>query len=196
MSDERDNICTLLTGFKGTGKSTFSANLGRQIGKHKRVVIFDVNRSPAFNEFEFLSYPAFLSWIKSDKKGVKRMYDTDKEKLILFLADNFRNGLVVFEDCSGYIGSHLSKSVRGWLTDHRMFNVDLIFTFHSIKMIAPFFWDMVTMLVILKTNDKPVENYTWYDKRVPEFKKVFKAWESVKKDPNQYAHRTINITNE
>jgi len=180
----RDEQYTILTvGRKRTGKSTKTAGTVDAYAGDK-VLILDVNNSPAYNK-----YPAIeLDQVKALKSGKVKLLGTPDEEALKTIAKYFRGGLLVFEDCTKYISGNVRPEIKTFLVDHRMYNCDLIFTFHSLVMVPPFFWQMASYLRLLKTQDV-LENK--YRGRIPNFEKVSAAFKRVNASKDPYYFEDI-----
>ncbi|HWY13347.1 MAG TPA: hypothetical protein VN026_18605 [Bacteroidia bacterium] len=194
----RSHFASCLAGRKSTGKSTFTNKCAIEFYKahpNKRVLIIDVNGSPAYNEHQLISYDQIKRW----NKGIKKFYDPDHEKMFQFIIDFFsiRNnprgfdGLILMEDCTKYIDATPDKQMKTFLVDHRMWRADLIFTFHSIDIIPKFFWKMVNYVEIFKTQDVFEGRDRELSRRIPNYKDVLKVHEKVMKHKSDYYHESV-----
>jgi hypothetical protein len=186
----RHNLSTIIVGRKATGKSTYLCDLAKaytEANSNKRFLIVDVNGSPAYSQFPLLTDHQLATWKEDAKTRVAKYYHPDHEKMFENIK-KFRNGAIVFEDCTKYILPNPSLDVRMYLTDHRMWNVDLFFTFHSLNRIPPFFWEMTAWIVLKKTQDT---NFKKFENRIPNYELVRKTWEEVMKSPDPYIHKSV-----
>ena len=159
----RLNTSTVVCGRKGCGKSTLlrgmaneyvTANARAYLGQGKRVLICDTNGAPAYKDLPLLSSAQLAAWKPNGNLKIARYCDPDKKKMVNDVATHFKQGLVIFEDALGYINpAAIPQNVRAFLVDHRMADLDLIFTFHAVMTIPPFFWLFQTYLILLKTNE-------------------------------------------
>lgn len=175
----------IIVGRKFTGKSTRLAKIASSYPRDSKVLILDVNQSPAYNKFPEIS----ISQVKGFKQGVVKLLGTPTEDTLKTIATQFRGGLVIFEDCTKYISGNVKPEIKAFLVDHRMWQCDLIFTFHSLKMVPPFFWQMISYVEILKTQENfnnPVNK-----NRVPNFEKVLEAYNKVNAHPDNYYSLTV-----
>lgn len=162
----RSNEAILIVGRKHTGKSTLLNRIAKGVsGPFKRTLIINVNGSPAYNEHKQIGYPQLKQYRSG---GVYQFYDPDHDRMFEFLTEHFGpqydeagnktgerpfHGSMFFEDCTKYIPANPQKKIKTFLVDHRMWDADLYFTFHSLKRVPPFFWDLITRVIILKTQD-------------------------------------------
>ena len=189
-SQRRENECGVVVGMKNTGKSTFLAEYARGYAKRtgKRVLIVDVNGAPAYAEFPKLSLTAFNTWNGDSSIRIAKIYESDLKVLFGSIAQRFRNGLLIIEDCTKYIDATPSREIKSILVDHRMWNVDPLFTFHAVSSIPPFFLKMINFVVLKKTleNFPPGAQY-----RYPFWNVLQKALAELAKEKDRYTYRII-----
>lgn len=190
----RANEAMVIVGRKHTGKSTLANKIASEFGKknpEKRVLIINVNASPAYDRHPLISYEGMKRW----KHGIYQFYDADHDRMFDHLFEVFDprvkkfNGLFVFEDCTKYIDPNPSKKIKSFLVDHRMWNADMLFTFHSLVRVPPFFWDMTSRIILLKTQDVIDGSYA---KKIPNWKEVSAAYDRVMQNTNPYYHEVIS----
>lgn len=190
-------MATAVCGRKHTGKSTFLNELaeGYFAKTKKRALIIDVNGSPAYSHHQLLNEKNFKTWCSNDSYGgVKRFYLSDRLKMMLLIKDHFRNGLIVFEDCTKYIKANPQEDIKAFLVDHRMWNVDLMFTFHSIMFVPKFFWAMLTHLVLFKTQDIFLNpNDKSLIQRIPDFQSVYRLHKKIMASKNNYINGQMEL---
>lgn len=187
MGGTRGHLAALIVGRKRTGKSTYANEIAKSYAKkhpEKKVLIIDVNGSPAYHEHQLIDRPLFLRW----KKGVKRFYEGDHAEMFAFITQHFRNGLIIFEDCTKYIDPHPTKQIKTFLVDHRMWDADLVFTFHSLLRVPRFFWEMTSAIVLKKTQDEENEVLK---RPIPNKQAVIAAFRRVQASKNEFTHETI-----
>ena len=181
---DRDlHYSAIVVGRKGVGKSTY---LNKIAGKHfsKKVLIIDVNGSPAYNAHRQIE----VKQIKLVRSGIVKLLGTPTLETLKVIADHWRDGLVIFEDCTKYISGNVDPSIKTFLVDHRMYNCDLIFTFHSIKMVPPFFWQMISYCTLFKTAETFDNSYK---KRLPNYEELLKSFNKIKASKNERYNETI-----
>lgn len=196
----RSNEAMIIVGRKHTGKSTLGYKIITEYIKNnpdKRGLVINVNGSPAYNKIPYISYHGMTMW----KKGLYQFYDQDHEKMFDFLLRAFDpprpgntnkgrlfNGMILMEDCTKYISSNPSKEIKTFLVDHRMWNADMIFTFHALSRVPPFFWDMTTRIILLKTQDVIDSTY----RKIPNWKSMSAAHERVMNHSDNYYHEVVS----
>ncbi|MBC8051888.1 MAG: hypothetical protein H7Y13_02370 [Sphingobacteriaceae bacterium] len=185
MSKTRLHCAIAIVGKKGCGKSTKLAELALNYPADRKVLIMDVNGSPAYNQFQKVD----VNDIKRLKKGKVRLMGTPTEETLNIIARDFRDGLLIAEDCTKYIENSPTKAVKTLLVDHRMLGCDLVFTFHAIKFIPPFFWQMLSHVMICKT----MENVDTARNRnvIPNADEIIAAYLRVKASKDAYYCETV-----
>lgn len=186
MAKTRDlHYSALVVGGKGVGKSTYLASVAKKYPKASKVLIIDVNGSPAYNCFQQIQ----VNDIRNLKSGVVKLIGTPDRDTLKKIAQDFRNGLIIFEDCTKYIDGNPKPEIKAFLVDHRMYGCDLIFTFHSLKRVPPFFWEMTAYVTLFKT----LENFdTGANRnRIPNFENMLKAYNKVNSHPDQRHKITV-----
>jgi GTPase SAR1 family protein len=186
MQSKRANTAWVIVGRKHTGKSTLINGIAKGYPKDKKVLIVDVNGSPAYNEHAWITAPMLPRW----KNGIYRYYDSDQDLMMDNIIQTFRHGLIIFEDCTKYIKANPGQRVKSFLVDHRMWDADLIFTFHSFKRVPPLFWEMTDKVIIKKTSeqiDTPKNR-----NEIPNFEAVSEAWHQVMASKNDFIHKAVN----
>lgn len=175
----------IVVGQKGVGKSTKLAAIAKQYPAHLKVLIIDVNGSPAYNSFKQIE----VKDIGRLQKGIFRLLGTPDPTSLTAIANKFRDGLVIFEDCTKYISGAVQPAIKTFLVDHRMYNCDLIFTFHSLKRVPPFFWEMISYCVLFKTAE--VFDTPTNKNRIPNYENMLKAYNEVKTNKDIRFNKTI-----
>jgi len=157
---QRGRICTIVIGKKMQGKSTFIANMVTtvQAALQERTVIIVDNDPPAYNQFERIDdYNTLYRLLKG--KGIAKFYDFNpddekvEETILKYLRQHFRNGTLVIEDASPFVSHTASNIIKRWFTNHKNYGVDLVVTFHSLRMVPEFLRNMAHNIVLFKTQD-------------------------------------------
>lgn len=192
-----EHLAIAVIGRKRTGKSTYLRNLAIKLSGP--VIIVDPNNSPAYSMFPELE----LDQIKKMKNGIGRYYLTDTDRMFndLYEVVHYKNkkvkpfhGTWCFDDATKYIDSHPTKQQKALLVDHRMYGLNILFTFHSLagNMGVPgWLWKMLTHVTLFKTQDNIDENPRKYIDSIVNFKDILPAWQSVMKNKDNYYHKTI-----
>ena len=181
-----ENYAIAIAGRKHTGKSTKTATLANGYPTDKKVLVLDVNGSPAYAHIPQIK-PEELHRFK--KPGKARLLGIPTDATLRIIAENFRDGLLIWEDCTAYISANPKPIIKEFLTNHRMYRVDMIFTFHALKFVPPFFWSMISYIILLKTNEtfRKAKN----EDRVPNYEEIYEAFTRVKAHKDNYYCETV-----
>lgn len=183
---ERDlHVSSLVVGQKGTGKSTYTNKLARAYPADKKVLIFDVNGSPAYKDIMLIEPKD----VKRLTRGVVRLLGTPTDETLDIVAKDFRGGLIIYEDCTKYISGNVPPLIKTFLVDHRMYQCDLVFTFHSLKRVPPFFWEMVSYITLFKTSE--VFESGTNRNRIPNYEAILSAYKKAKASKDKYFNITV-----
>lgn len=92
-----------------------------------------------------------MSRFKGFRKVIAMKYN---KKTVLHLWENFKNGLLIFDDCKPYIKSNLehTKGLVELLADFRHLGLDICFVLHSASQVPPDVWSHCKFAFIGKTN--------------------------------------------
>lgn len=91
----------------------------------------------------------------SSFKGVRTVRAIKyKKQTLAIIHQNFRNGLVVFDDCKPYIKPNLDHTpgLVDLLADFRHYGIDMCFVLHSVTQVPPEIWNHSKYAYIGKTN--------------------------------------------
>lgn len=137
--DHRDAQVTIILGRNGTGKSTFAQGIIKEMGR--RAVVITLNGTPKI----WRQYPAIdpsdpKAW---DFKGIVNVYYMQHEDdTMKYIHTYFRDGILLFDDCRGYIKSNVDSDVylKRLLIDFRHKMLDLFFVAHAPTDVPPRVW--------------------------------------------------------
>lgn len=187
------HLAIAIAGRKHTGKSTFAMKMLLKL--NQKVIIVDPNNSPAYKSIPWVTFKQ----LKTLQSGIVRYYNRDTDLMFDELWELFNpkgtakkwNGTIMFDDATKYIDANPSKKVKSLLVDHRMYGINLLFTFHALSFVPQFFWKMLTHVVLFKTQDLMDENKREYGKRIPNFLEIYSNWKKVMNDNNEHAQIVV-----
>lgn len=186
-------------GVNGTGKSTVIEDILRKSydTKTKKILIITQTNPPAYDKYKRVhSYEALKNW----KSGIIKFYDYDNDPFkmlgqLIDLCDKgfLQNGCFVFEDCTNYVDANPHRSVKSFIVNHRMYDIDLFFTVHALDLLPKFLRKFMHSITVFKTGDvfdssrdlktlkymNHVEMYNAYIKAQQEFAKGNKHFNSI-----------------
>lgn len=148
MRVKRQPLFILIVGTNGTGKTTLVLN--DFVANYKEnVLIVDADGM----ERKWQQFPLIEpEQISNPTHRITRVMMIDEQKTIDQLS-NFKNGLIVLDDCRVYINSRLEKPFRRLFIRRKQFCQDQIAVAHGISEIPSTFWTYATHLILFKTTD-------------------------------------------
>jgi hypothetical protein len=182
----RPNAVIVSVGRPRTGKTTFNLQLIQAIAEQKGVLIFDLNGEAAFKDFPVMPFDKLPGW---KSKGIYRIFHDDPEEFISAVRRYVYNAAVVFEDTTAYIDSSISDNLKRLLVDRRHRNVDMIFSFHSLRVIPPKLLDFTNYMIVGKTGDS--EKYLKNLEKLPNPEHFISVWQRVMQNPSNFYREII-----
>lgn len=157
----RDAAVVIVMGKNGTGKSTLAKKFIDAQGG--RILVVTMNGAPEI----WRSYPvvdaadpkSFQDW----NSGIKQVYYMQHDKeTFQHIHNHFHNGILVLDDCRGYIPSQLDadQGLKRLLIDFRHKMLDLYFIVHSPGQVPRQVWSFYSYAWIGATD-------ALFDKRLP-----------------------------
>lgn len=175
---------TFVIGTNGTGKTAFLEKF--VISELKRgivrvlIVVPDDSLWPSFECIQPQSIGEFT--------GARKIpYSSG---LVQIISDNFRNGLVIFEDCRIYLGTYLGDALRKFFIRKRQNMTSVIFVMHDFSEIPSTMAIFSSHFILFKTINKISSSKK---QSITNFSKVEEAWKRVnaRSKVDQFYHETI-----
>ena len=140
----------IVLGTNGTGKTTFVKKLVlNEIRKKDSHVLVVVPDDIEWNTLPDV-HPKFLNRIENYVGARKIIYYPG---LIDNIRENFRNGLVVFDDCRAYFDASLDSALHALLIRRRQQMIDIIAVGHGFTEVPPKMFTFATHYALFKTID-------------------------------------------
>jgi hypothetical protein len=184
---ERNYEAHALIGGRGQGKSSYARKLFDAYDlRSQRILVLTATLPPAYKD---ITEVKDINQLKRWKRGMVRYYNHESPKQMLkdihdlCVQGYIRNGLVIFEDCTNYIDPWPAESIRQFLVNCRMFQLDLIFTTHALAFLPKFVRRMVNTITVFKTAEtfetpKEVKQLGY-----PNYEAVYDAWQECMRAP-------------
>lgn len=150
--EHRDAQVTIVMGKNGTGKSTFCERIIDEVGH--RALVVTLNGAPKI----WRRYPLVDVARKKDlqfKNGICQVYFMQHdEDTYEYIYRNFRDGILVFDDCRGYLSSNVDKNIwfKRLLMDFRHKMLDLFFVCHTPTDVPPRIWGFASDVFVGATD--------------------------------------------
>jgi len=175
---ERAAKLILLIGYNGTGKSTVLKKLiinelKKEDGRALLVTPDDIE----FPSVEYVHprFPERIAWYKGVRKIIYY------PGLLQIIADNFRHGLLAFDDCRAYLTASLEMDLHNLLIRRRQKSIDIVAVGHGFTEIPPKFFTFCSEIILFKTIDN-------IEKR----KNVLKDFETMKQAQDRVNEKAVN----
>lgn len=148
----RDAQVTIVMGKNGTGKSTFCQKIINGVGD--RALVVTLNGAPKI----WRQYPMVDAANKKQmafKNGIAQcwfmQHDDDTYEHIY---KNFGNGMLIFDDCRGYLGSNVDQHIwfKRLLMDFRHKMLDLYFVCHTPSDVPSRIWGFASDIFVGATD--------------------------------------------
>jgi len=150
-------------GMKGVGKSYTTEKLLKQyvLGSVKspprRVLIMDVNdeynypsismsQLSLFSVHPTIEIRRIRPFLEENGSYTKKMTLDDICSTLMFILDNYRNGLLLIEDPSRYISDNMPNDLVGAICTNRHINMDIILHYQSIGRITSKVWQNANII--------------------------------------------------
>ena len=178
-----------LAGKRGTGKTTVGKKFIASSSMEK-VLIVDTFLHPSYSDVEEIKKDKLLNW-GHNGSGIRRIVVAGEtmEEDLAHIQNSMYNALVVYEDATKYLGKTLTKSMKGMLADSKQKNIDILFMFHSLRLITVDLFDWLNAIVLFKTNDKIEQQknrLAYYDDIEPKYREI-------RSSSDNYIYKTIEL---
>lgn len=140
----------LVMGTNGTGKTTFVKKLViNELKKPDSHILVVVPDDMEWNSLEYVNsrFPHRIEWYKGARKII--YFDG----LLPIIRENFRNGLIVFDDCRAYFTASLDNDLHSLLIRRRQQMIDICAVGHGFTEIPPKMYTFATHYALFKTID-------------------------------------------
>ena len=143
-------------GANGTGKTTLARQIIHNSGQRALIITPDdiewSERDAAGNEL----YPMTDLTQNADFvfSGCRRHIYDGKKKRTLKAIQNFKKGILVFDDCRSYLTAQTDEYLHSLLIRRRQREIDLIFIVHGASDLLPKVFTFATDIFLFNTKDK------------------------------------------
>jgi ABC-type Mn2+/Zn2+ transport system ATPase subunit len=148
MVQVRQSLFFIIIGTNGTGKTTLLNNTLNKSNRNNILVI-----DP--DGYEWRDYKEVdINFLENLKQGTNKVLAPTKDDIELLI--NFRNGILVLDDCRYYANKRLENEIRKILIRRRQNALDIFAVAHSLSEVPNDFYTFATHIIIFKTNDSVV----------------------------------------
>jgi len=146
---ERPTKCTIILGYNGTGKTTLTKKIVLNELKHQRRILIVTPDDIEWQSIEMV-HPRFPERIKNYVGARKIIYT---KGILPIIADNFRNGLLVFDDCRAYFTATMDADLHELMIRRRQKMIDIIAVGHGFTEVPPKFFTFASEIILFRTID-------------------------------------------
>lgn len=140
----------IILGTNGTGKTTLAKKLVlNELKKTDSHVLIVTPDDMEWNSIPYV-HPKFTHRIATYVGARKVIYEPG---LIDNIRENFKNGLLLFDDCRAYFKASLDDSLHSLLIRRRQQMIDIIAVGHGFTEVPPKFFTFATHFALFKTID-------------------------------------------
>ena len=148
MGKVRQSLFFIIIGTNGTGKTTL-LNTILENSNRKNILVVDPDG------FEWQKYSEVaVDKVSSLQIGTNKIVAPVKEDIEYLI--EFRNGILVLDDCRYYANKRLENEIRRILIRRRQNALDVFAVAHSLSEVPNDFYTFATHIIIFKTNDSVV----------------------------------------
>ena len=190
-----------IVGSPGSGKSTYAALAVRNYPRN--VIVWKHTINVDDKAFKFLPEKTMDNWRKGAKPGepVKcKMGGTEADyaTLLEWIKTDYRNGLLVVDDCSIFEDGKLSPNMRHLVAMRRHYGIDIWLIYHGFSAFPIDQYKFINHLVIFNTNDE----IGYKKNKIPKFNEVQNAINISRKtfasykptDPRRYKPEVVTLS--
>ncbi|MED9962200.1 MAG: ATP-binding protein [Bacteroidales bacterium] len=191
MSEGRIVKLICIVGTNGTGKTYFANKefVQPEIARNGKVLVVTSHDNEWTNFEELQNFNTFRN---GGKKIV--MYPDEEQETIKRVSEKFYNGLLVLDDCGGYLGDKPPKSFKQLMINRKQLMLDIIFTAHSLRDLPKAIFSF-NPVIILKNTTAGIEGREKILMANGALEKIEKAQieikKKIKKDPYYYKIITL-----
>lgn len=194
-----------IIGGNGQGKSTFAKrdlfpayDTSKEGGQ--KILILTSTDPPAYDKYRRINN---LNDLMRWKHGIVKYYNHESPKQMLkdihfMCVQGFlKFGAIFFEDCTNYVDDKPGESIKQFLVNRRMFELDMFFTTHALRFLPKFCRGMCNTVTVFKTAEvfeKPNEVRTLF---YPNYEQLYLAWREVMATPhdkNNFVQHHLTVT--
>lgn len=143
----RANEITVITGRRGTGKTTLQQKI--LAVNPKKTLVVDTFDHPSWSSYPIISIENLKHWRSGNYRVILSNYTED----LILISKYSNNCNIVYEDAKKYFTSSIPQSVVNAIIDSKQKNTDIYMMYHALSQIPKFLREMYDNLIIFKTKD-------------------------------------------
>ena len=185
--------CDILVGATGAGKSTFLLkNIVEPLLKEdKRILVVKNDFNMDWKDVDFLSKDKKYEELKTFT-GIRKV--NFRQGRLEKIAQYYSNGVLILEDCMGYIHTQTDKITDWLLLGRRHFGINLFCVFHGLTEVPPKFFTYADSLILFATNDNiNKRSKEIFPERLQVIDKARQRIEQRVRKGDKFAYEIINL---
>lgn len=148
-TENRATKLIIVLGYNGTGKTTLVKQMVIHELKAKRRVLIVTPDDIEWNTIP-LVHPRYLHRISNYVGARKLIYEPGHLTLI---AEHYRNGMVIFDDCRAYLEARTDPDLHNLLIRRRQKMIDIVAVGHGFTEVPPKMFTFASDIILFKTMD-------------------------------------------
>ena len=193
----REPKLVVATGRKGVGKTFTTVKYIRNYvvpnpssgWPSRRVLIFDTNgefndpvKYPDIRALALKDVAKYSAHPKIEIRRVAPFFKTGEEmppatkiQVVLYILQNYRNGLLLLEDINNYLSDNMPRDVVGTILSQRHKGLDVMLHYQSIGRIQAKIWPHINILRMHKTQDSVMR----HEEKFPDKYEILQISENI-----------------
>lgn len=196
---EREVVFIPVIGKPGTGKTTAALKFVEKLGKKRCLIIDPDGQEDKWSRFPLIDVmdAEAVANINGVCRGmIPSSKSKDINKMFSIIRNNFRDGLLVLDDCKTYVSNAVDEELRNVFRRKRQMMIDVVTITHGFTDTPPIFFTFATHIVLFSTLD----NIERRKNVLPAFEKFSLLKEEIDKKAadtrnpnNKYTHKLIDV---
>ena len=179
----RSTRLMLIVGTNGTGKTTFcDEKLIQSALDNKRRVLIVNPDTVGWAQYKYID----VEKQPLNYTGVRKCIASP---MYLDQYTNFRDGLLVFDDCRTFVRPALQNSLETLSIRRRQYGIDIAVVAHGLTLLPPAFLPYATDIFIFKTKD----NIVRAKNKLLEYDKLLAAQQRINEHPDVHYYEWLKL---
>ncbi len=196
----RETKFSLVVGAKKMGKSTFLANWCKKY--QRNIIVYKQTMNIDDDAFSFLPHKNVDNWRNGAKETdyvqckMSGLDTKEYKKFITWInAGNFKNGLLIIDDCSAFEMYRTTKEMKMLASLNRHPAIDIVLVYHGLYFVPNDIWGYCDYAIFFATND----TFNGKKDSIPKFDKISQQVEQAKanriNEATKYTPTFVRIAN-
>lgn len=185
--NERPTKLIIVLGYNGTGKTTLVKKTVLNELRHNRRALIVTPDDAEWQTIEAV-HPKWPERIKNYVGARRIIYYNG---LLPIITENYRNGLLIFDDCRAYLTASLDMDLHNLMIRRRQKMIDIIAVGHGFTEVPPKFFTFASHIILFRTIDN-IERRKNVLRDFAEMKAAQEAVNHIAETQNPYHYQIIN----